>query len=220
LFVYGSLKKGGSANHYLEGGTLIDSLAAVQGVLLPIGWFPGLVRETTCQVFGEIYRMPKSAFEALDQYEGVATGLFRRVKYDTYYDTGWMWVYEWGAPVTLSETTNVIAQGVYGLPEPGESTVKQKVTTLASLRQWFVERKNAAGAVAKLYYGGPRGAQTKLNGHTAVVLPMTARPPIQELESQLPLVVQPPYVAPLGSPKAHSAPYRWNDSLMPPQEMT
>lgn len=79
LFVYGSLRSGGTAAHLLAGCERMGA-AQVGGVLYDIdGQYPALVLYGNTPVPGEIWRCPVELLPNLDTYEGVDEGLFRRV---------------------------------------------------------------------------------------------------------------------------------------------
>ena len=79
LFVYGSLRAGHSANSMLRDCEQIGE-AVVNGILYDIdAQFTAVILYGDAPVAGEIWRCPSSLLSTLDQYEGVANGLFRRV---------------------------------------------------------------------------------------------------------------------------------------------
>jgi gamma-glutamylcyclotransferase (GGCT)/AIG2-like uncharacterized protein YtfP len=79
LFVYGSLKLGGSAAHRMQDCQYLG-LGQVGGILYDIdGEYTALVLYGTQPVEGELWRCPWQLLARLDAYEGVNTGLFRRV---------------------------------------------------------------------------------------------------------------------------------------------
>ena len=79
LFVYGTLRSTGTAAHRLRGSRLIG-LGEVGGVLYDMdGDFPALVLYGNTPVQGEVWRCPFELLRALDEYEGVDHGWFRRV---------------------------------------------------------------------------------------------------------------------------------------------
>lgn len=83
FFCYGTLKKDFSAHFILK-----NAPAAFYGEiktkdcyhLYDVGDFPGVVLDESKQggVVGELYEVPQAAFNQLDKYECVNTGLFRR----------------------------------------------------------------------------------------------------------------------------------------------
>lgn len=68
LFVYGTLRRGESAAHLLEGARYVGK-ACIQGRVIQSAGYPGLVGGEDL-VGGELYEAPVALFEALDQYEG------------------------------------------------------------------------------------------------------------------------------------------------------
>jgi gamma-glutamylcyclotransferase (GGCT)/AIG2-like uncharacterized protein YtfP len=79
LFVYGTLRAGGSADELLAGCDRVAQ-ATVAGTLYDIdGQYPALVLAGQGRVEGEVWRCPVDRLPALDAYEGVDDGLFRRV---------------------------------------------------------------------------------------------------------------------------------------------
>ena len=79
LFVYGTLKQGGGMDRLMVGCTPIRS-ASVEGSLYDLGEYPALVLDRGGIVIGELWRCPAETLDRLDSYEGVPTGLFRRVR--------------------------------------------------------------------------------------------------------------------------------------------
>lgn len=79
LFSYGTLRSaGGAPARQLRGCELVGS-AVISGALFDIGPYPALLLAGDDPVEGEIWRCPADLLAGLDQYEGVAAGLFRRV---------------------------------------------------------------------------------------------------------------------------------------------
>ena len=88
LFVYGTLRSTGSAVSMLEGCDLIGD-ASVGGVLYNIDdAFPAMVVYGSTPVRGEVWRCPASLLSRLDEYEGVATSMFRRIGVEVTMDDG------------------------------------------------------------------------------------------------------------------------------------
>ena len=78
-FVYGSLRSGHSANAMLKDCTLIGD-ATVNGILYDIdSRFTAVILYGETPVHGELWRCPAPLLLALDTYESVSSGLFRRV---------------------------------------------------------------------------------------------------------------------------------------------
>jgi gamma-glutamylcyclotransferase (GGCT)/AIG2-like uncharacterized protein YtfP len=104
VFVYGTLRRGGSNHHRLDGAEFV-AMATVRGRLYRIDWYPGLIAdENAGEVIGEIHRVPAGMLPALDDYEGAE---YRRVKMDVRSVNGepansraWVWL--WDGPVDES----------------------------------------------------------------------------------------------------------------------
>ena len=91
LFVYGSLKAGGSAHHLLQ-----KDFAEVEGVLNQVeltvhDGYP-MLRSGSAQLRGEVYRIHESLWPALDAWEEVPRVYSRRRR--TLLDGRDVWVYE------------------------------------------------------------------------------------------------------------------------------
>lgn len=83
FFCYGTLKKGFSAHRILKNAPaafLGEVITNEDYHLYDVGSFPGMVFDSTTKggVQGELYKIPERAFNDLDRYECVNTGLFRR----------------------------------------------------------------------------------------------------------------------------------------------
>jgi gamma-glutamylcyclotransferase (GGCT)/AIG2-like uncharacterized protein YtfP len=79
LFVYGTLRSTGSAAARMAECELIGA-ATVGGVLYDIdGAYPALIVYGNTPVAGEVWRCPPAMLPMLDEYEDVASGLFRRI---------------------------------------------------------------------------------------------------------------------------------------------
>lgn len=79
LFAYGTLRSTGSAAARMAGCELIGD-GSVGGVLYDIdGAYPALIVYGNTPVHGEVWRCPATMLLALDEYEDVASGLFRRI---------------------------------------------------------------------------------------------------------------------------------------------
>ena len=83
LFVYGTLKKGFSANSLLGDAEFLGNASTSPGYfLLNCGEYPGLVRLAGLKtVQGELYAVSQETLARLDQHEGVPT-LYTREKID------------------------------------------------------------------------------------------------------------------------------------------
>lgn len=82
LFIYGTLKKGYQAHHFLEEHNAVfleEAATHPRYHLFKLGWYPGMVidEELHGVVHGELYEVTEDCLEHLDTYEG-APHLFRR----------------------------------------------------------------------------------------------------------------------------------------------
>lgn len=82
LFVYGTLRRGGSNDiaHFGAGARLLGA-ARVRGALYDLGAYPGMVLGGSAWVWGELYAITQSLESRLDRLEEVwpqATGEYRR----------------------------------------------------------------------------------------------------------------------------------------------
>ena len=78
LFVYGTLRSNGAAAPLLANSTVVG-VGSVGGILYDIdGAYPALVLYGSTPVHGEVWQCPAMLLASLDEYEGVAEGLFRR----------------------------------------------------------------------------------------------------------------------------------------------
>lgn len=103
VFVYGTLRRGGS-NHFRLAGAEFISIGTVRGRLYRIDWYPGLVLdETGDEIHGDVYAVDAELLAALDIFEGLSAGEidgseYRRVpatimRRDSRTATAWVW--EW-----------------------------------------------------------------------------------------------------------------------------
>ena len=107
VFVYGTLRRGGSNAFRMDGAEFVAA-AEVPGRLYQISWYPGLVldggKET---VTGDLYRVGAEQIKALDDFEGISANEvegaeYRRVKATVLIERTEAvsaWVYEWKGPV-------------------------------------------------------------------------------------------------------------------------
>ena len=82
IFVYGTLKRGLRAHHFLEkhqAEFLKEARTSPEYHLYAVGWFPGMVHDPDREggVSGELYEVDETCLNALDVYEGAPT-LFAR----------------------------------------------------------------------------------------------------------------------------------------------
>lgn len=97
VFVYGTLKRGGSNHGRLAGQTFLGVARVGHGATLySLGEYPGLVYspEDRVGVTGELWTVDDAALADLDELEGVAEGLYVR-------ETARL--VEWPEPLTAAE---------------------------------------------------------------------------------------------------------------------
>ncbi len=83
LFVYGTLKRGGTNHLFLAGQRFLGSARSVAGyTLYSLGDYPGLVRAPgdTAGVTGELWVVNDACLAELDHLEGLDEGLYERVE--------------------------------------------------------------------------------------------------------------------------------------------
>lgn len=83
LFVYGTLKRRCKNHHHLAAQRFIGEARTAAGYrLYDLGDYPGLVLDATdtTGVTGEIWDVDTTALARLDEFEGVAEGLYRRIQ--------------------------------------------------------------------------------------------------------------------------------------------
>lgn len=82
VFVYGTLKRGGSNHSYLARQQFLGAARTPPGfTLYSLGDYPGMVRAPadTAGVAGELWAVDVGCLLRLDELEGVAEGLYERV---------------------------------------------------------------------------------------------------------------------------------------------
>lgn len=106
IFVYGTLRRGGSNHFRLAGGQFVGE-GQVNGRLYRIDWYPGLVLDPGAgEVRGELHEVTAEMLHELDVFEGISAGEiegceYRRVPTDVTCGNSTMraWVWEWVGPV-------------------------------------------------------------------------------------------------------------------------
>lgn len=81
IFVYGTLKRGGSNHRQLAGEIFIGEARTVTGYrLFALEGYPGMVplADDREGVVGEVWSVKPEALARLDRFEGVDEGLYRR----------------------------------------------------------------------------------------------------------------------------------------------
>jgi gamma-glutamylcyclotransferase (GGCT)/AIG2-like uncharacterized protein YtfP len=102
VFVYGTLKKGGSNHFRMEGSKFIGE-GRISGRMYRIDWYPALVCGGEGSVKGELYLVNEQDLAALDAFEGIAPNSdqpreYQRVKTNVTLASGEQmdaWVWEW-----------------------------------------------------------------------------------------------------------------------------
>lgn len=103
VFVYGTLRRGGS-NHFRLAGAEFVAQGTITGRMYRIDWYPGLVLDDAGdEIHGEVYSVGADLLSALDIFEGLSAGEiegseYRRVhttvvRQDSQTLTAWVW--EW-----------------------------------------------------------------------------------------------------------------------------
>lgn len=81
VFVYGTLKRGGSNHALLAGQAFMGEAETLPGhALYDLGGYPGMVEldGSEGRVTGEVWSVDSRCLEALDRLEGTDEGLYRR----------------------------------------------------------------------------------------------------------------------------------------------
>jgi len=81
LFLYGTLKRGGSNHRAMKGQTFIGNARTVPGfAMFLVSDYPGLVpwAEDREGISGELWEVDAAGLDRLDRLEGVDEGLYRR----------------------------------------------------------------------------------------------------------------------------------------------
>ncbi len=107
VFVYGTLRKGGS-NHFRMHGSDFVGEGKISGRMYKIDWYPALLCGGETYVKGELYRLGDEMLLALDRFEGITPDAteprdYRRVKTEVNLSSGAAevaWVWEWAGDVT------------------------------------------------------------------------------------------------------------------------
>ena len=82
VFVYGTLKRGGSNHLFLQGQKFRGEARTVPGfTLYSLGDYPGMVRAPgdTAGVTGELWAVDDAGLAELDRLEGLDEGLYKRI---------------------------------------------------------------------------------------------------------------------------------------------
>ncbi|WP_377891095.1 gamma-glutamylcyclotransferase [Alkalihalobacillus sp. R86527] len=84
VFVYGTLRKGESNHHVIEGATLLEEYSWTSGELYDTGaGYPAMFESSESVVYGEIYKVNDTILSRIDVLEGFQVGrtanLYERV---------------------------------------------------------------------------------------------------------------------------------------------
>jgi len=116
VFVYGTLRKGGSNNFRMEDCKWIGP-AAVNGHLYEIDWYPGLVLdENGAKVVGDLYEVPAEKIDALDEFEGPEYRRLRTMVQNAEDEAESAWIWEWSRP---TQGLQAVPGGDWLLVDPG-----------------------------------------------------------------------------------------------------
>ncbi|RYD36483.1 MAG: gamma-glutamylcyclotransferase [Verrucomicrobiaceae bacterium] len=124
VFVYGTLRRGGT-NHFRMSGADLVAEGVVKGRIYRISWYPGLVLGETGEVKGEVYSVDAAQLLELDAFEGLSAGEvvgseYRRVKAVVSRPDGKTlsaWAWEWTGPI---DGKDLLEQGDWIAVEPGD----------------------------------------------------------------------------------------------------
>lgn len=109
VFVYGTLKKGESADGFLKD-CEYQGMTSIPGVMVHLGRFPGLVDHEVCRVTGEVYKTPWDVMKRLDNYES-APAFYHRRQVKTPWGNAWTY-YKNDMP-TLNDATVCVDRGIW-----------------------------------------------------------------------------------------------------------
>lgn len=82
IFVYGTLRRGASNAHRLQGGRWCAA-AVLRGRLYRVSWYPGLVPDEAGRaVCGDLWEVPTPMLAELDAFEGLPPGAMCGAEYE------------------------------------------------------------------------------------------------------------------------------------------
>lgn len=121
LFAYGTLTEGSDAPADLMAGCRKVAAGSVNGTLYALDRFPALLLGGRDEIPGEVWWCPADRLPALDRYEGVEDGLFRRVA--TRVDGYACWVYVAGPRLGPRLLPDAVVPGIRrAAPLPGDGS--------------------------------------------------------------------------------------------------
>jgi gamma-glutamylcyclotransferase (GGCT)/AIG2-like uncharacterized protein YtfP len=113
IFVYGTLKKdGGNGAHtrHLREATYRGA-CSIPGVMVHLGYYPGLIEDSVCRVTGEVYEVTAQAIQSMDGYEGVPHNYQRR-QVDTPWGRAWAY-YKNHVTLPLAKNISCVSRGLW-----------------------------------------------------------------------------------------------------------
>lgn len=116
LFVYGTLKKGKGNHGYIGGSSVVSRRTFVEGYqMYSLGGFPGVVKDDSSLIYGEVYSIDNKTLEGCDYLEGYRAdkpdnSMYIRTTVDCFDDNQRpikAYMYIWNGPVDgLSKVDN------------------------------------------------------------------------------------------------------------------
>lgn len=80
VFVYGTLRKGESNQHYLQEGLLIEDEVWAKGYeMYDLIYYPVAVPSEVGHIKGEIWQIDENCLAEIDKLEGIEEGLYTRI---------------------------------------------------------------------------------------------------------------------------------------------
>jgi gamma-glutamylcyclotransferase (GGCT)/AIG2-like uncharacterized protein YtfP len=116
VFVYGTLRRGGS-NHFRMAGAEFVAAGTITGRMYRIDWYPGLVLDDAGdEIHGDLYAVGPELLDAVDRFEGLSAGEiegseYRRVQTSVVQQDSQVrlaWVWEWCG---ITEESQRLADG-------------------------------------------------------------------------------------------------------------
>ena len=116
VFVYGTLRRGGSNNYRMDACRWIGP-AAVNGLLYEVSWYPALVLdEKAGEVIGDLYEVSEEGIATLDEFEGSEYKRTRTMVQNAEDEAESAWVWAWDKD---TEGLQPIPGGDWLLVDPG-----------------------------------------------------------------------------------------------------
>ncbi|RFA28294.1 hypothetical protein CAI21_13345 [Alkalilimnicola ehrlichii] len=93
VFVYGTLRRGGTNHHWLDGAEWLGyHRTEPKFQMLDLGPYPGVVRPGTDAIVGELYRINALMLKRLDRLEDYPV-LYTRTRIPTDHGHAWLYLY-------------------------------------------------------------------------------------------------------------------------------